>query len=502
MPRARPVKTEGGENLMRRKTVFISAYRNFSVRYILYSDIFKQLRENKDLKIVIFLKDNDLEYYRSKLGSDNVIFEPILFEKALNLLKSNHLSVFFVLVRKCMSGSVKGYENITDKTRISQYGEQFSKSLKGKLFFSAVRMCAALGKSSLQFRKMFVWLEELFFRGTIYDFYFRKYKPDILIISSVGYMIDPYFIRSAKRHRCKVASIIHSWDNTTTKDYRGANPDIVITWNNIMKQEVNIFHDVPEEKIWVGGIAHWDFYFNNNFTPRSKKEFLESHGLSQGKKIIFYGTSSYINFRNTFDVVEQLLENLSGEPVQLLVRLHPMYLLKQRGKNVQVVEQYKRRIDKLKAQYGNRVVFNLPAMKMLNDDIDMPIEDMNNLAEMLSYSDVLLTEYSTLMIEAAIFDLPVINVGLYNYRDTDKPASYFEERMHIKRIIETGAPKNAYTIGQLYEYIKWYLEDPSRDRELRKKLVDQEVDTNRGHAGEQIANYIYDLLYEKIRVNS
>ena len=112
-----------------------------------------------------------------------------------------------------------------------------------------------------------------------------------------------------------------------------------------------------------------------------------------------------------------------------------------------------------------------PMVELLNDDYEMPLKDMYHLADILHHADILLTEYSTLMIEGAIFDLPIINVAMYNYRDTDKPASYFENYSHIKRVIKTGACKNAYTIDQLIEYIKVYLkgEFPSGFKRLEKQ---------------------------------
>ena len=133
-------------------------------------------------------------------------------------------------------------------------------------------------------------------------------------------------------------------------------------------------------------------------------------------------------------------------------------------------------------------------MRLLNDDIDMPVEDMYNLADILHNSDVLLTEYSTLMIEGAVFDLPIINVAMYNYRDTDKPASYFETYTHVNRILKIGACKNAYTIEQLIGYINDALSNPDINEKERKRLVRQEITTNKGLAGESIGLHISTLL--------
>ena len=133
-------------------------------------------------------------------------------------------------------------------------------------------------------------------------------------------------------------------------------------------------------------------------------------------------------------------------------------------------------------------------MKLLNDDIEMPIEDMYQLADILYHSNILLTEYSTLMIEGAIFDLPIINVAMFNFRNTDKPASYYETYTHIKRILNTGACKNAYTIDQILNYIKMSLKNPSLEKNQRKMLVNQEITTNKGIAGEIIGNYIVSQI--------
>ena len=454
------------------------------------------LKDN--VQVILFVKDNDVDYYKKKINVNQIIIEPVLFNKSYNLLKYNLLNHFFVLVRKCMSGGRSGYNNTTDDVMVFQYARQLSNSLLGIILFLFVRITSVLGRKFKGFRRATVELEGKLFPGKMYDHYFDKYDPQMLITSSLGYMIDPFFMRAARRHNCRIVSIIHSWDNPTTKDYRGIEPDHVIAWNDIMKEEVNIFHDIPDEKIFTGGIAHWDFYFNGTFTPNSRKIFCKNFDFDKNKKIIFYGTSSPVLFKNSFDVVQKLLEKIQSgvipEQVQLLVRLHPTYLTNQNSYYGGVKKEYYSRMKDIIQKYPNLVCFNIPEVKFLTDDYDMPIEDMYMLANILHHSSILLTEYSTLMIEAAIFDLPIINVAMHNFRDTDKPASYFENFTHIKRILKTGACKNAYNYGDLLEYINDYLEDSSRDNQKRKQLVAQEITTNIGCAGQAIGKHLSKLL--------
>ena len=476
-------------------TIFISAYRNFSVRYLLYSDIFKELRAS-GLRIVLFLKDGDLDFYRERLQAPGVVVEPVLYTRAMAVLKGSALNGLFVLIRKCMSGGAPGYENTTDQVQLFMYERQLSAKWYSRLQFRLIRRVARAGTRWRAVRRLVLALESRLFPGRFYDAYFLKYRPSVLVVSSVGYMIDPFLMRAARRHGCRVVSVIHSWDNPTTKDYRGAEPDHVVTWNPTMKREVNVFHDVPAERIHVEGVAHWDPYFDGTLVFPERGSFLRSLGLDPACRTLFYGTSSPILFANTFDVIDRLMAEIGAGalgPVQVVLRLHPQYLLRRAGREGQIVDQYKDRMDDLRARYGPRLAFDLPMMRVLSDDIDMPPEDMHHLAALLRHCDVLLTEYSTLMIEGAIFDRPIVNVALYNFRDTDKPASYLETFTHIKRMLSTGASRNAYTFEELLRYTREYLDDPSRDAEGRRRLVDQEVAVNRGCAGRRIAELLQAL---------
>ncbi len=477
-------------------TIFISAYRNFSIRYILYSDIFRELQK-KNIRIVIFVQDNDVEYYKNKLSGTNVYVEPIFSKETMKLLKGSRLSLLFVMIRKFMSGSNQNEKNTTDDVRLYQYRHTMNNRLIKRVIYWIARWVALVARRSNWLRVAVPRIEGLLYPGKIYDEYFTRYSPSLVIVSSLGYMIDPYLMRSAKRHDVTTVSIVHSWDNPTTKDYRGAEPDYVIAWNDIMKKEINVYHDIPKDRVFVGGIAHWDFYFTGSYPKESKDAFYQRMQIDGTKKIIYYGTSSFVTFRRTFDVVGALLDHIKqgdlGEDVQLVVRLHPTYLLKDAKTGSMQIEKYRPRMVMLEREYKGLIHFDIPRMNSLDDDIDMPKEDMYQHTSLLLYSTVLLTEYSTLMIEAAIFDLPIINVGLHNFRDTDKPASFVENYTHIKRLMRTKASKNAYSMEELLEYIVYYMNSPSSDSENRKKLVRQEITANRGTAGVQIGQYLLSL---------
>ena len=478
------------------KTIFFAPYRNVSIRYILSTDIFKYLRDKNDLRIIVFLKNNDIDYYEKKYGSENIIFEDILYNQSISIIKS-HIGSFFILIRTYMYGKKGKLENNSPKVWGAIYEKQFSESgIRGKIFSSLAKLIAALGSQFSYLRKFVVYLESILFKGSIYDHYFVHYEPKQLVISSTGYMIDPLIMRAAKRNNCKVLSLVHSWDNPTTKAYGGVSPDNVVAWNEIMKEELSVFHDIKKENIHVGGIAHWDDYFNGSL--KNGGPFFKKEANNTTRKFIMYATSSPIMFKTTFDIIEDILIKIKNGIIvnkpKLIVRLHPNYLAKQKSNKRLILDVYKGKIDELQNKYVGLVEFNMPIVNWIKDDYELPIEDVKNLGKLLMKSDLLLTEYSTLMIEGSIFDTPVINVALGNFRNTDQPISVIEDLNHIQRVLKTKATRQAYNMDQLIDQINQYLSNPQLDSENRKKLVEQEITTNIGHAGEEIGKHIYSLL--------
>ena len=118
---------------------------------------------------------------------------------------------------------------------------------------------------------MLRFFERLTQKSNKYQKYFSFYKPSNIIVASTGYDIDQYLIREAKKNKCKVISFVYSWDNPSTKGYSAEIPDYTFVWNNIMKEEVSIFHDIKRESIYSKGILHWDKYFTCSEFDKNKQ---------------------------------------------------------------------------------------------------------------------------------------------------------------------------------------------------------------------------------------
>ena len=138
---------------------------------------------------------------------------------------------------------------------------KFKEKIKKKKFF-AIYFLGFLLRNLKILRKLFFIFEKLIDPKNIFNHYFEKYRPKAVILTSYGYDYDQYFVRDAKKFQCKSISIIYSWDNPTSKGYKSSESDLYLVWNKTMKDELNIFHDISNEKIKVCGVSHWDIFFN------------------------------------------------------------------------------------------------------------------------------------------------------------------------------------------------------------------------------------------------
>ena len=99
---------------------------------------------------------------------------------------------------------------------------------------------------------------------------------------------------------------------------------------------------------------------------------------------------------------------------QLLVRFHPSDLF-QRPDGTLAIEDNNDDIKYLESTYGNLVKFWVPNVPHMDGDGQLSMKDMYEMADAINHSDIIIQEYSTLIMETAVFDKPVINVSMHDW---------------------------------------------------------------------------------------
>ena len=111
------------------KTILISLYRSFSIRYLLNSGLINNLSNN--YKIVILTKTENLFYFKKKLKNYNNIFIEDVFYDYHKKIKNNRVADFFILLRRYVSGKKKKFRN---KNLYKLWDIKFESELKKNIY--------------------------------------------------------------------------------------------------------------------------------------------------------------------------------------------------------------------------------------------------------------------------------------------------------------------------------------------------------------------------------
>jgi CDP-glycerol glycerophosphotransferase (TagB/SpsB family) len=119
---------------------------------------------------------------------------------------------------------------------------------------------------------------------------------------------------------------------------------------------------------------------------------------------------------------------------------------------------------------------------------------------MMAWSDVFLTVYSTMVVETAIHDKPIISLtidtpGGWNMKDVySLPLTAIGDWPTHQRFRQSGAGRVASSKEQLRGLIDFYLKNPSADSEKRHKFIQEECTYTDGSAGKRTGEYLLGLI--------
>jgi len=129
----------------------------------------------------------------------------------------------------------------------------------------------------------------------------------------------------------------------------------------------------------------------------------------------------------------------------------------------------------------------------LRFDFEFRHDETRDLATTMDVADVVIQSGSTMAIDAACFDTPIISLGLDGYQEDEKQersARRLLVKDHFKRILDTGGAPAVYTHKELVTLLNLYLADPSLDHEGRMRIVREQCFKLDGKSGKRIAHYI------------
>lgn len=314
----------------------------------------------------------------------------------------------------------------------------------------------------------------------VFDAYIEKYKPDLFLATD---MFDPNnveFLKAAEKHHIPTMGFVRSWDNTSTKHYLRVVPDLIIAHNELERVELGRFHNVSPGRVRLSGVPHFEKYLS--YKPISREAFCAEMGIDPKKRIIVFspGGPMFIDTDWQFcEILKQLYEEKKiPQDVHIIIRPHPQLTP-----------------DLSRFTPNEHMTIDLPKTVRLRDGlvgIELAPGVVDHLADTLYHMDLLVNVISTIIVEASIFNKPVITLA-FNGWEKNVPFIRSVERIQLEEWPATVYPDVTPFVKSKEELALWinrFLEHPDILQEKRKQFVENHCYKFDGKSGERIADIV------------
>jgi hypothetical protein len=409
---------------MVKKRIFISADHGLAIVYFLQSDVVPTLL-NAGVEVILLTDDEIRTQIENRFGSPGLTIEGLRLEQANAYAHTKQAEMQWWLNFLRRVGSSKHINTEAMDSYI--YQVEVESGRKRRLVLPMAKALIALLRRSTTARRMLV-SAQMRYNPQLYSDLFERYKPDLVLASTPGWRLDRYLLREAATKDIPTAAVVVGWDNPSSYSVRGSKVDWITCWSELQKEELVLGSDWSPTQVNIGGIPSYDGYFRKSWLmPR--QDYYQLHDLDPHRKLISYA-ASFVSFSPNYQNIEALARLVSGStdngltaPSQLLVRLHPNHFW-----DHPLYSQERVQIQQLAEQTPHvHVVEPVPLGGSLGYYSG---EDMPEKTSMMAHSDVFVTVYSTMVVEAAIHDRPIVSACIDAPNGWDRAHKYSLHPFH------------------------------------------------------------------------
>ncbi len=439
------------------KTIIISSFHPHISRNVFVSGVLDALLHSPDVRIVIVAPVYKVEYFQKTFGNERVLIEGVPLYQSSRRLRGRIFKRLAI------------YLFNTNSARLRKRYEYYL--TKNRLRFVVEYVAGYVGNSSLV-RRFNRFLDYHFSPKGFFKDIIEKYQPGVVVSTDVQNENDVSLLQDARRAGIRTVGMIRSWDNLSLRILR-VFPDTLIVGSDTLKEEAVALNYFPRERISVTGNAHYDHYRAR--ARSSRADFCKKFGLSEGKPFILYAPISDALVRVN-DLDQYILKFLAGLKIPVVVRFPP-------EKKVELGDFKK----------PDWFVYDQPGEVFGKGEVgdrEIRPEDDNNLLNELTHAAVVVTGPTSICLDSAFFDTPVIAVDIY---PTERP--FFEKiwrykDYHIQKMLATKGVRYATSLEGLKKGIEAYLKDKTLNAEGRKTVRSMWFSHIDGNAAKRVAETI------------
>lgn len=287
----------------------------------------------------------------------------------------------------------------------------------------------------------------------------------------------------ARHHGIPVVHMVGNYDNLSSQGFRGVPVERLLVWGPSMRADATQLQGIAPERVTEIGSIRYDSIARS--TLRSREDFFADCGFDPARKtILFAGAMMEFHYFEMLQIFEQLRQQ--DDRYQLILRLRPNKTLLN-SPYMGPLLHYARTQPHIYASIGD------PHYRSGARDREVLHIEEEELWNAIAHSDVVVNIFSTMSLEACIFDKPAINMWYFPPTDAgmirgpeyiDFPLSF-----HTRRLLSYGAIPVARSREELTRCIQRAIAEPAQHQPQRREVLKHECGVLDGQAAERLASF-------------
>lgn len=292
----------------------------------------------------------------------------------------------------------------------------------------------------------------------------RELQPTAIVVTGAFQFEQPAIFAAARKLGIPTLAYIPSWDNITTKNRLVFKYDGYLVWSEQTKKELREFYPATKNApVYVVGAPQFDIFFQERFYE-TREEFCRGQNLNPELPIIVYAVGSPNFLQEHHGALEMAKRIQRGEmgKVQMLVRPHPIH----------DNSELRACFDQFAPQVRLQITPNAGKTVAERSQDEQQIREWINT---FRHADAVVNLSSTVTVDAAIFDVPVVNLDFDpqpGAMDTELIRDINHRWNHFKPVAESGGVWLVKNFDEMACAVKNYLRSPALHHAARHWIVE------------------------------
>ena len=307
------------------------------------------------------------------------------------------------------------------------------------------------------------WFDFTFNRSARADAILARYRPDLVFATHASSYFEESLLHESVRRAIPVVFMVLSWDHLSSKVVMSGRYDRVIVWNRVTKSEILATTDAYDEAaIKVVGVPQFDCYAVR--PALTYAQWCARHRLDPARRTVLFSTMPQVRHDQQHVILRRLLEairegrGLPGD-LQVLIKCHPF----------DNTDQYDSLLD---GSFPVAIQRSTLAVGQAQDDWFPSAVEMEVSRDALFFCSVNINIFSTVTLEAAFLDKPIVHVAFDVGPVTNRiPCREYYRFDHFRHIADSGASILVESFDELFEALRRSLQHPEERAPQRRALV-------------------------------